>query len=248
MFKNGIVRLAVLAALVLSSRSALAQSGSVSGLYRITAGTFSECCGITGNDVRVSLPNATQAYVQLTVDTEKNLATMTFLGGDRQTVFSVVPCPLGDPIAFNFSYGLVFSDHVVFHVDPGPPPYGLYWNYTVSNSTSSLRLEGTLGTAQSLCVDVPNRFNHSNVVATLVPVGPAIKDFQREGALVRFRFTGVPPNDFFVEFSDALPATNWLSLTNYRAKLQPIEAVAYDSLTNAPARFYRIRQQDCQCD
>lgn len=40
----------------------------------------------------------------------------------------------------------------------------------------------------------------------------------------------------------------WLALTNYRAKLQTIEAVVTDSLANGPRRFYRIRKEDCQCE
>ena len=60
--------------------------------------------------------------------------------------------------------------------------------------------------------------------------------------------TGEPPYDYFIEFSESLPATSWQSLTNYRAKIQTIEAVVTDCLTNHPARFYRIRKVDCQCD
>ena len=105
---------------------------------------------------------------------------------DMQTVFSVVPCPPGDAINFSFDYGFVLSNSIVFHVDPGPPPYQTYWNYTVSNSTDSLRIDGTLGTAQQNCVDVPTQFSHSNVVAVLLP-GPrlGITEFSsRDGALL----------------------------------------------------------------
>jgi hypothetical protein len=92
-----------------------------------------------------------------------------FLGNDMQTVFSVIPCPPSDPINFSFDQGMVFSNHLVFHVDPGGPTYPKSWNYTVSNSADNLRIDGTLGILQSLCADVPDRFSHSNVVAVLMP-------------------------------------------------------------------------------
>jgi len=98
---------------------------------------------------------------------------MSFLAEDARTVFSTTPCPLAGPIKFSFNYGIVFSNQTVFHVDPGPPPYQIYWNYTVSNSATSLRINGTLGTARVNCSDAPTRFGHSNVVAVLIP-GPKL--------------------------------------------------------------------------
>jgi len=77
---------------------------------------------------------------------------------------------------------------------------------------------------------------------------PAIVGLMREDSLLRFRFTGEPSYDYFVEFCESLSEANWLCLTNYRAKIQPLEAIVTDSLTNGAARFYRIRKQDCQCD
>jgi hypothetical protein len=247
MLKNRIIGVAVIAAFVLSARSTRGQGGPSSGLFQIVSGSYVECCGFAG-ELRYPLPNVTQGFIQLTIDPQQNLATMAFLGEDRQTVFSVLSCPSGAPIPFSFNHGLIFSNRVVFHVDPGPPPSQTYWNYTVSNSVDGLRMEGTLGTVQHPCADLPGQFSHSNVVAVLVPPRPVIEGLERVGGLLRFRFTGEPPNDYFVEFAESFPATNWLSLTNFRAKLQTIEAVVTDSLTNRPARFYRLRQQDCQCD
>jgi len=158
--------------------------GPASGLYRITSGSYLECCGI-GGDFRQSLPSKTQAFVRLTADPRSRLATMTFLGEDSRTVFSVVPCPPGDPINFSFDFGFIGPDSVLFHVDPGPPPYGIYWNYTASNSADSLRIDGILGTALQNCADLPTRFSHSNVVAVLIPVPRMrITEYSKEGALL----------------------------------------------------------------
>src|SRR5437867_9912246 len=93
---------------------ASAAPGPANGLYQIISGTYIECCGI-GGDFRSSLPNESQGFVRLTVDPQSDLATMTFLGEDSQTIFSVVPCPPGDPINFSFDYGFIFSNSIVFH-------------------------------------------------------------------------------------------------------------------------------------
>jgi hypothetical protein len=183
------------------------------------------------------------------VDEQAHVATMTFLGEDMQTVFSVVPCPPGAPIGFSFDYGLVFSNSLVFHVDPGPPPYGLFWNYTVSNSANSLRIDGMLGTVRGFCADVPDRFSHSNVVAVLVPnSAPLIDRIQRGDGSLRFHFAGEPPNDYTVEYSDSLSEPGWLPLTTYRAKLTAIDIVVTNSFTNATMRFFRLRKEPCNCD
>src|SRR5437773_1905399 len=119
--------------LTLVSRSGSAQSVPASGLYRIISGSYSECCGIAG-DLGYSLPAPQQAFVNLTIDPQTNFATMTFLGQDQQTVFSVVPCPPINPINFSFDYGFVSSNQIFFHVDPGPDQK--FWSYTVSNTTN----------------------------------------------------------------------------------------------------------------
>src|SRR5882672_10146138 len=148
---------------------ASAAAGPANGLYQIISGNYIECCGI-GGDVRSALPNESQRFVKLTIDSQSHLVTMAFLGGDKQTIFSVVPCPPGDPINFNFDYGFVFSSSIIFHVDPGPAPYFEYWNYTVTNSADALRIDGVVGIDPRFCVDVPTRFSQSNVVAVLMPV------------------------------------------------------------------------------
>src|SRR5262249_42862920 len=106
-------------------------------------------------------------------------------GKDLQAIFSIVPCPPTDSIHFSFDYGFIFSNSITFHVDPGPPPNAVYWNYLVTESGGSLRINGTLGTAQQNCADVPTQFTHSNVVAVLVPQPRiSITEFSKEGALL----------------------------------------------------------------
>ena len=184
MLKNRIIWLAIMLAFVVSIGCAGAQSGAATGLYQIISCNYEECCGF-GGGFHSALPNENQSFVRLMVELQASIATMSFLGKDGQTVFSVVPCPPGDPINFSLDYGFIFSNSIVFHVDPGPPPYGLYWNYSLTNSADSLRIDGTIGTALQDCVDVPTQFSHSNVVAVLVP-GPTLRitEFSKDGALL----------------------------------------------------------------
>jgi hypothetical protein len=126
-----------------------------------------------GAAVSYDLPTADQKFVRFALDAQQHVASMKILAEDSQTVFSTVPCPGAGSIAFSFNFGLVFPDRVVFHVDPGPPPYQTYWNYTVSNSPTRLRIDGVLGTVSSPCTDAPERFSYSNVVAVLIP-GPRL--------------------------------------------------------------------------
>jgi hypothetical protein len=232
--------LAITAAFVVSVRLAGAQSGATSGLYEIVSGTYTECCGIAG-EMRSSVPNEGQSFVRLTVDTQTDLATMTFLGRDLQTVFSVVPCPIGNPVQFLFDYGFVYSNSIIFHVDPGPPPYGIYWDYSVSYSTNSLEINGTLGMADQGCADAPTQFGHSNVVAQLV-AGPrmSVTEFSKEGALLFIQGHAGWTN--VIEAS-----TNLVSWTPISTNLMPATTCPIcpyilfrdPASTNLAKRFYR---------
>ena len=171
---------------------------------------------------------------------------MTFLAEDSQTVFSIVPCPPGDPIKFSFDFGFIGPDSLIFHVDPGPAPYFEAWNYTVSNSADALRIDGVVGIDSRSCADVPTRFSHSNVVAVLVSP-PVIDLFERDGDSIRFHFIGKQLYDYTVEFTDSLSPPNWQALVRYRAKLGPIDVAVTNSFTNAQTRFFRVRQEFCYC-
>ena len=240
MLKNRIIWLTITSAFVVSFHPAGAQSRAASGLYQIISGTYSECCGIAG-DFSFSLPNESQGFVGLTVDSPSYLVTMRFLGNDMRTVFSVVPCPPGDPINFSFGYGFIFSNSIVFHVDPGPAPYYEYWNYTVSNSADALRIDGVVGIDARFCADVPTRFSHSNVVAVLVP-GPRLRitEFSKEGALLFIQGQAGWTN--VIEASMDLVGWTPISTNVMPHTLCPIcpyflyrDAAS----TNLPRRFYR---------
>jgi hypothetical protein len=236
---NRIIGLAIALAFAVTLRPACAQGGALGGVYEIASGAYTECCGFAGG-ATFSLPNDSQRFVGLSVDPQTDLATMTFLGKDLRTVFSIVPCPTGDRIPFSFGYGLIFSNSIIFHVDPGPPPYAIYWNYSVSNSTNGLRIDGTLGMAQK-CVDVPTQFSHSNVVAVLVPRPRlSITEFSKEGALLF-----IQGNAGWTDVVEA--STNLFSWAPISSNLMPPTVcpicpfilVRDTASTNLVTRFYR---------
>jgi hypothetical protein len=242
MLKNKIIGSAFILALVLPCRCAWAQGGQVSGLYEITSGHYSECCGIAGDDFGYNLPDKTQKFARFTFEAKSPTATLTFLAEDARTVFSRVPCPPSGAIQFNFEYGLIFPDRVIFHVDPGPPPYATSWNYTVSNSPTRLHIDGQLGTVLAPCLDVPTRFSHSNVVAVLLQ-RPRLRLLERskEGA-TRLMVQGRAGWSDVIEASTDLAVWTPISTNFMDFSLCPIcpFAVVEDSAsTNLAHRFYR---------
>jgi hypothetical protein len=118
-----------------------------------------ECCGSVG-PVDSSLPNAEQAFVQLTVDRQRNLAQMTFLRQDLQAFRGGFTSLLTN--------GMIFQDHIEFgeHLMP-PMSNQVYLNYTVSNSVNTLRIDGMIIVPCDGCPDIPTAFTRTNVVAVL---------------------------------------------------------------------------------
>jgi hypothetical protein len=233
--------------LTLMSRNGLTQSTLMNGLYRISSGSFSACCGIAG-DLGYSLPAQKQTYVRLQIDSQTNLATMTFLAQDKQTIFSVFVCPPADPFNFNFENGLVHSNQIFFHIDPGPPPDQKYWTYTVNAAEATLKIDGNLSVDPGGCADVPTQFSHSNVVAVWTSSDPLLIDkVERDAESFRFHFRGEAPYDYTVEYTDSLVNNNWLTLGTYQAKIAPIDVTVTNSLKEALSRFFRMRKEPCYC-
>src|SRR5574341_316143 len=90
MLNKSTTLLAVLAALMASVQPASSASGPASGIYQIVSGRYVACCGIAG-PFSSSLPDAGNAFIELTVDSGNNLAQMRFLGQDLRTVLRIPP-------------------------------------------------------------------------------------------------------------------------------------------------------------
>src|SRR5438128_191132 len=76
---------------------------------------------------------------------------------------------------------------------------------------------------------------------------PVIDHIERDGKSIRFHLTGPPLFDYTLEFTDSLSAPDWLPLIRFRAKAADFDMVVTNSLTNAQVRFFRVRQQPCNC-
>ena len=166
-----VIWLAVLSLSVLSIRSSRAQGGPTSGLYQIISGHSTECCGIAG-EISYPLPNPALGFVELTVDPEQNVVRMTFLGQDTHSIFSIAPDGPRSGFTFMFTNGMIFADHIQFGErmpPPGPSSGEPYFNYSVSNSMEVLRIDGMVITPCPGCADFFTQFEHTNVVAVLMP-------------------------------------------------------------------------------
>ena len=246
MLKEPLTQLMATAVLLVSSILAIADEVPVSGLYRITSGSYSQCCGLAGT-LAFALPDVDQAYIVLSVAPGGALASMTLVGEDQQTVLKAFAMPPRQEFAFSFSGGVISTNSIHFSaLTPAPLPAA--YDYLITFSTNGLVIHGLATLPCQFCSDVPTQFGHSNVVAAFVSPATQIETVGLDGELLSFQFSGEAGYDYFVEFSPILPAANWLSLTNFRAKLGPVRPLVVDSVTNAPARFYRIRKVDCFCD
>jgi len=231
MLKNRINLLAIVWLLVASFPWLGVKGAPASGLYQIISGTYIECCGFAGG-FRTTLPSANQSFVRLTID--KELATMTFLGSDTRTIFSVLPCPPGNPINFSFDYGFIFSNTIVFHVDPGPPPYSEFWNFGVSNSADALRIDGIVGINAPSCSDVPTRFSYSNVVAVLMPVA-GIRMSE-----VEICWNAVSNRSYQVQYRSGLTTNAWTNLGSPVSGNGSTNCITDKVAVEQPQRFYRV--------
>jgi hypothetical protein len=127
-----------------------------------------------------------------------------------------------------------------------PRPGLATWNYTVRDQAGGLSINGVAVTPM-FGADLPNRFEHINVAATLLTNPVVIDRIERDVDSMRFHFTGQQLYVYTVEYSDSLTTPNWQTNSSYVAKLGPIDVVVTNSLSAAQTRFFRIRTEPCYC-
>jgi hypothetical protein len=243
MAQRTFLRFTLVSLIVITHHRIHAQTAFTTGYYQISGGLYTECCGIAGNDFSYELPDQNQRFVELIIDPGGTSARLTFLRPDMFTVFRSPQEPPGFP--FSFANGMVFSNYIRF-LSPAPLPAWNSWSYTVTNLADRLEINGAAVSSPE-GADVPNQFEHANVVATLVPNPTVLDHVARNGTNIQFHFSGRAPYDYTVEFTDSLIKPDWQELATYRAKLQTIDVTVTQPLTNAQSRFFRIRQQPCDC-
>jgi hypothetical protein len=226
---------------VLIAGFGLARGAPTSGIYRINSGEYKECCGIAGQLV-YALPNQNQAFLQLTIDFQNNLAGISFLRSDTQTVFHTT-----SGFTFSFTNGVVFPDHIQFGDPalPPPKPGQPSVSYTVSNSASGLQINGT-AIQEYVCCDIPNEFAHTNVLATLLRNDPkpslGIPRTSTKGMIGFTIWNGQAGQTNVIEASTELIHWDAISTNVFPPTLCPTcPFIDFEdtSSTNFPRRFYR---------
>lgn len=231
MSKNRIISLVVTGLFLLSFQSGHAQAGLASGLYQITSGTYIEIGGI-GGSLDFPLPAASQSYIELTIDSQNNLAQMTFLAQDKHTVFR------------SFTNGVVLPDHIRWEDPVPPPPPGQpYLCYTASNSAGALRIDGVRITPL-LGPDIPNQFVHTNVLALVMPI--ATIQFTEAGS-VWVCWNTVSNCCYQVQYRSELNFTNGWHSTGFLQGNGEVICLLMDhwGTNGQPQQFYRIHAFPC---
>lgn len=195
--------LTVAAALLL--KSSFAQTLPASGLYQIMSGRYGEWEEVFGPP-NLQLPTPTQSYVELAIDDQSQIARMTILGSDMQTVFS------SGGFAFFLTNGVISPDYIHFESQSGNPDVEFTNHCTISNSMGELRIDGA--TQRYGIVTVPFVLQHSNVLATLVAPAPqpVLSPPRATNGIIQFRvFNGRAGETNFLETSTDL--MNWIPVS-----------------------------------
>jgi hypothetical protein len=202
-----------------------------SGLYQITSGKFTACCGLLG-PISVSLPEPQQTFVRLNLEPSGRVS-MTFLGSDR-TPFSVFACTT-DAVVFTLEgFASPNSSNIIFHADPGPPPLRKSFSYIVDIAGDTLRINGQLGFVTPFCADVPSQFNHSNVVAQSMPTATVrVSD-------VEVCWNSRSNRNYQVQYRSALASNGWINLGAVQAGNGTTNCITDKVVPGEPRRFYRV--------
>jgi len=76
---------------------------------------------------------------------------------------------------------------------------------------------------------------------------PLIGEVSLQNTNLIFHFNVAAGYNYAVEYADAFPATDWLVLTNYEAKVASFEVGVTNSLEAIPGRYYRLSRVPCNC-
>jgi hypothetical protein len=150
----------------------------------------------------------------------------------------------GENEEFKFELGTPF---IVIH-SPGPWPDGYDGSTTFSGSfllPDSLRADLVAGRTD-LFLPGSAVGDFSGAVLPVSIARPVIDGLVRQGSLFRFHFTAEPLYRYAVEYAESVKTPQWSPLTNILVEMQTVEAVVTDSVTNGPARFYRVRKESTQ--
>jgi hypothetical protein len=220
---------------VLAVPAARGQSEPRSGLFQITSGRYEGCCGFSPIPNVEPLPRDAQAFVELTIDRQRNVAELRFLGRDMRTVFQKPPDGPQSGFTYAFTNGMVFPDHIQFGELPTPSGSDLVQSYyVVTNSTDTLRIDGWVHLPCPGCSDWLTHFSHVAVLAIAVPT-LAIRVSE-----VEVCWNTTSNRNYQLQFRSALTTNAWTDLG------VPVEGngsticVANKVPLGQSQRFYRV--------
>jgi len=222
------VTLACLICFTLTPRSVHGEP--VTNVYEIVSGEAGWCCGIAG-EFRTTLPNDSESYVWLVTDSAQPSARMILFGLLYE-----------EPISLIVNNGRIYSDYIEFGM-PGPfPPFPApgtppLQHYIASNTASGIRFNG-LTVYPVFGADVPNRFWHSNVVATLLtptPVRPTIRVSQ-----VEVCWESSSNRIYQVQYRSSFTSNTWVNLQSTVFGNGGTRCIVDRVDADQPRRFYRV--------
>jgi hypothetical protein len=227
MGKRGLFFLPLCAALQLTTTTLSAQPRS--GIYRIDAGHYSECCGFGGNSFEYDLPYERQAFIDLAID--RNSARLRILQGDMQ-VFR----PMWSQMLprFEFDNGMIFPDRIEFESLFGPfPGPGTRYKYVLHYANDNLILNGDL--RHPICCDIPTDYNHTNVTAKLILNSPRLTVRVSQ---VEVCWDTVANAKYQLQYQS--PTNTWINIGSPITGTGSPACVKDDLLPGQPRRMYRV--------
>jgi hypothetical protein len=197
------------------------QNPPTPGIYQITGGTYTECCGIIGPAIG-PLPDASQTFVQLIIDEGK--AELLFLGSDMRTVHRT--SLLTPTFRYALTNGTVHGGWIRFesYYDSGL----LLPDYTVAFSPDSLHINGRKDARWG------GYATHSNVTARLMPVAVL------RTSEVEICWESFAGRMYQVQYRSALTTNAWTNLGDPIPGTGATICVADRVPADEPRRFYRV--------
>lgn len=234
MIKSLCARCGVLLAIAFGVWSVCAQGLPASGLYQIVSGKHMACCGIAGPIV-TSLPDGENAFVELTVDPPASRVEMRVIGRDMRSVLRVPAEGPRDEFTYAFTNGIVYPDHIQFGEPTIPPlPTEASYSFVVSNSLDTLRINGVVITPCPGCADFFTEFQHTNVVAILMPT-VTIRVSE-----VELCFQTALNRTYQVQYISALTSNKWIDLGRPVAGTGSAVCITTQVTADEPRRYYRV--------
>jgi len=203
-------------------------------MYQITSGSYRACCGIAGPFMNV-LPDAEDAFIELSVDQANQRAQMRILGQDMRTVKHIPPESCRGEFVYAFTNGVVYPDRIQFGM-PGAPslPGWPSVSLVVSNSADTLSLNGSVLAPCPGSADLPEEFLHTNVAAMLMPIATI------RVSEVEVTWNTVSNRVYQVQYRSALTTNAWVNWGAPVTGTASMKSIQDAVPADRPQRYYRL--------